>query len=453
MANAPGLRFTDSTTTVTISDGSTGWLLKYDANSKAADEPLVTEQPKTLLLGGISTVRGTIESLNKLFRQAKTYQTEKTGPVVYVERLTESSGAWWRSELVLANPIPEPSVMDAGIITGKFEIAITYTRKNYWEGAEAQLPLTNGNGTNNTTGLTVYNHDDSTSGHDNYVSIVAADVAGDLPGPVRLEMTNSLAASYIWTLWLGHNWTDPANFGHILEAESAIGGTIYADSYCSGGYYSSIALASGAEAELFSWTLASAAQVAAAGRWYKPLVRFRVGATGDGMINDTVGTNLVNYRIKIKSGTQIIYTSAYVYKTGELSAIRIPPQLFRQSGLRDISLVLCGKQTTGSSKTIDVDFMMLQPLDGWRKIVFPYNYIANTYRLIDDGFYGDVYGDTGAGSGKIPASGIYGAPIMLEPGKIQRLYFLWAMNYVNSHQPAMTATIKLYYRPRKLTLN
>lgn len=444
MANAPGIRFTDGTTTVYISDGTAGWLTKYEAKSKAEDETEVTEQAKSLLIGGYSTVRGNVISLNKLFSQAKTYQREKTGACVYVERLMETAGSWFRSELVEALPIPEPSATDWGLVQGKLEISVVYTRKNWWEGAEAQLGLTNGNGTNNTSGLTVWNHDDATAGHDNWVSIAAADVAGDLMAPCRLEITVVGSTYDLYKFYIGQNFTDPDNFTHILESSGS------ADATCSGGAYISVTPGSTAETTIDTYTISAAQLAAAAGKWYLPIIRFN----GSGGSPSRSGS----YRFIFTSDGNTIWLQTGFYSFAALSAvanlgvmtpIRIPPGLATFSGLYDLALVLRVKGTTSAVK---VDFVQLTPIDGFRKLDFIFPLSS---RVIDSSISGETYMDNGAGANKTSYGTHYGEQIMLKPGTKQRLYFLAEESTLGvlSHSIEATMTVKVYYRPRYLTLN
>jgi hypothetical protein len=448
---APGIRFTDGSTIVEISDGIIGILLKYQPKNKDAETDEITEECKFLAIGELVTIRDTIEKLNRLFRQAKIYSRDKVGTKIYVERYIDSATGWWRSLLVEALPLPEPSTLDSGLINEKMEFSIAFTRKNYWEGEEMQVPLTNSSATRTYNSITIYDHDDSGSNHDNWVSIAQDDVFGDLPGPARVEITNSQSGWYTDRYYIGQNYTDPANFSHILEAEYATGASGTSDSYCSGGEYVSITVTSGAEQEILKWSLDSTAQVAAAGRWYKPLVRFRWDA-GGGSIMEQGGANPISYRMIIKIGTATIFTGSLAYRTGELPPIRIPPQLGSLGSLGNIDLVLCASQNTGTSKTIGIDFVELQPLDGWRKLVLPTYLMQYTYRLIDDAIEGEAYMDTGSGSGKVAAKGRYGSQILLEPAKLQRLYFLWEADGLWGTVDAKSS-IKVFYRPRRLTLN
>lgn len=123
--------------------------------------------------------------------------------------------------------------LDANWRRNKVRLTVVIEHKPWWDSHnEVAIPLTNGNGTNITTGLTIYNHDDGgvSPAHDNWVLINAADVVGDMPGRTRLEVTNTYASNRLYTLWVGQNWTDPDNLDHILEGEDSSLGTDIANS-------------------------------------------------------------------------------------------------------------------------------------------------------------------------------------------------------------------------------
>lgn len=454
MPNVPGLRITDGTTTVTLSDGSTGWLLQYEAKNKLASEPEVTEQCTILLLGGISAVRSTIESINRLFQGAQTWQKEKLGARVFVERLTESAGAWWRSEIIEALPVPEPSAMDWGVVQGKIEITLVFTRKNWWEGAEVSVPLTNGNGTNNTSGLTVYNHDDSGTGHDNWVSIAAADVAGDLPAPCRVLVKNTYATLPIETIWIGHNWIDPDNFTSWLEIENGnVVGTDNSEATCSGGYYTSFTGSFGSETKLCSWAISGTNIIAMANQYFRPLIRYRLASNSGAIVDGSISA--IYLRFKVSQASSVLFTSNWAYATGECSTVIIPTYKAKNTLLEAYNLELWAKAIDATPIGFELDYVHLQPLNSWRKIVMPDNALLQNYYLVDDSIDDlTYYYYLAPAELRSQILGLYGTPIYLQPNAKQRLYFLWQSSADSDPaEIAATATVMLSYRPRKLTLN
>lgn len=136
----------------------------------------------------------------------------------------------------------------------------------------------------------------------------------------------------------------------------------------------------------------------------------------------------------------------------DLFSLRLPPWLPNSTSLDDINLVLSGYQVTGSPIDVKLDFLQLTPADGWRYLT-PTGYgVPNGSRIMDDGILDELYVDDGSGSDKIGIYLGYGSSIYLEPNKLQRLYFLMHSNASNTAEIARTASVKIFYRPRRLTI-
>lgn len=453
MANAPGLRFTNGVTTVTISDGTDGYLLKYDPKNKASDELEVTEQATFLALGGLDAVNATIEKINLLFTQGREHQGNNTITTVYVERLTTPAGTWWRSELANGLQVPARDSLDSGTINGKYEIDITYTRKNWWEGTGVAVPLSNANGTNVTTGLTIYNHDDTDTGMDNWVEIAAGAILGDLPTPAYIQVQNTTASRTMDNVYIGLNATSPALFNPILEAEDATGGvkqpgTADTTNY-SGGYYREFTAASSTEAVAFTWTITPTQMSAAGGQWYQPILR-HVGGVG----------GKIRFRMEVDGypvwqGTQIAVDDGTAGAKG-LSLLRsllLPPwNLFLTSSIAQVNLIMTYQAATGS--TLKCDFIQLTPVEQWIFVKYLFSWISNTRLLVIDGITKQIFACYSNGTYQNTMFNSFGDFIHLEPAVKQRLYILRETNTVGNYtNVADTSKVTIYYRPRRLTLN
>lgn len=453
MANAPGLQFTDQVTTVTISDGTVGWLLKYDAKNKTSDEDEVTEQATFLALGGLTTVIENVEKLNRIFTQAKEHQQNNTVPTVYVYRLLTASGTWWRSELVEALPVLAPDALDGGTINGKYEIDITFTRKNWWEGDGVAVPLSNANGTNVTTGLTIYNHDDADTNMDNWVEIAAASILGDLETPAYIQVKNTTSARTMDNVYIGLNATKPALFAPIFEAESATGGVQQPGSAdttkYSGGYYKEFTAASGVEAVAFTWTISAAQLSYAGGKWYQPIMRHVGGVGGKFRFRMDVDG------YPVWQGSQISIDDSVGAAQG-LSLLRpllLPPwNLFLTSNLAPVNLIMTYQGDAGD--TIKIDYIQFTPIEQWMFVKYLYSWIANTRMLVIDGITRQIFGCYSTGTNQNALFNTFGDFIYLKPATKQRLYFLRETMTPGAYTNiADTSTVTIYYRPRRLTIN
>jgi len=330
----------------------------------------------------------------------------------------------------------------------KAVLTIVIEHKPYWDSSvEIQVPLSNRNGEDDLSGLTVYNHTDGDAGHDNFVKIKAADVQGDLPGLTRLELVNNYSNinSRLSSVWVGQNWTDPDNFSHIIEGESSSTGTEGSAVDCSNGKYRYYACPSGYETDMFTWDLSAAYLDACQGSFFKILARF------NGYIPLTI-----KYRIKLKfllttvwQSSQVTLDTNVAMLIRDLFTFRLPPWLLGQQNLMELQMVLTGQQNTGSPQTVGIDFLQITPLDGWRMMkTTGYGVIQND-RLVDDGVNEVCYVDDGAGAYKGAYLVVYGKPIELYPNKNQRLYFLQHSCYANAAEVNRTLSVKLFYRPRR----
>src|SRR4030042_6126552 len=367
-----------------------------------------------------SDLRSKITAIRLAFEHAKNHKDDAQAAYLYFD--VDDSGDAWMSKL-LGGSVIYNSNLDRNWRQTKAVATIIIERKPYWDAKnEVQVPLTNGNGTNNITGLTVSHNDDAGASpyHDNWVEIAAADVLGDMPGPTRLELTNNYATQRLYTVWIGQNWTDPDNLTHILEAEDSTGGTDKSDSGCSGGYYSEYILASGAETEMFTWSLGASLLDACKGQYYKILARFVTGAPTS-----------VKFRLKLKYAATTIWQSGQItldatrsLQIRDMFTLRLRPWLLGQTDLSALSLILTGHQITGSPVYVEPDFLQITPLDGWRMLECAGYGVVQNERMIDDGMNGNSYIDNGAGDDKAGIVAGYGNPIGLYPGKKQRLFFL-----------------------------
>jgi len=352
---------------------------------------------------------------------------------------------------ILEGEVSYNSKLDRNWRRNKVIMTITLLHEAGWDSHnEYAVPLTNGNGSRVTSGLTVVNHDDSGTGppvHDNWVTIEGADISGDMQGRTRLEVTNSYAQR-LYTLWIGHNWTDPASFSHILEGESSSLGTVRSSVGCSNGQYMEKTLVTGGEQDLYKWTLSAAYLNACKGGYFKILARWVSPIRTD-----------VKYRLKLE------FAVTHIWQTGQITldttralqirdmfTLRLPPWLQGQPNLSSLDLIMSGQQNTGSNVTIYLDFLQVTPLDGWRLLECSGYGVLQNSRMIDDGVNRITYIDSGSGSDKAGYLVGYGSPIALYPGKNQKLYFLMHSVYGDSAEIDRTASIKLFYRPRRRTI-
>lgn len=451
-----GIRISDGITTVTLSDGITGYPMDYVPKTRLAYEDTVTEKITVLLLGGYESVRGNIELLNRLLQQAQDYQEDGSADRVFIERQLHTDEDWWRSEIVEGVVLLDPDAFDVLHKNGLMQIDIAFTRRNWWEGAEAQVPLSNGHGTDNTSGLTIYNQDyENVTGtivYNNWVTIAEGIIEGDLPAPTRIEYTCTSAFTEPQDIWIGVNAYDPVNFVNIVDGSG--GDAEFSAAPGGGGAgYSSTDLDDTTETLIVGAAYNGSGLTAFGGKFYKPFIRVWTDADATLRLKIKAGISETNIYSDTSEFQNFDIDSSDITMV-EMPAFKMPPNLSNLADLLQVGIRLYGK-TASPPVTVYFDYFQLVPLESWRRVYYENKLDSIVYKsLVDDGIdnrlyaiYADVYKD-GSPFG-------YNHPITLVPNKLQRIYFMWlgaaAGGY--SHDTRGQATIKLYYRPRRLSLN
>jgi hypothetical protein len=353
----------------------------------------------------------------------------------------DSDGSTWRSEIIDARlDLVEGSLAVWG--NYKMPASLYIERMPFWEGALTQLSLTNGNGTDNTSGLTIYNHDDGDATNDNYVAIDAAEVTGNLPAPVKVELTNSAGGSRaIYQVFMATNaFNTPASFTPIVEGESTItgGGTTAADATCSNGNY---ATHSGSSAWTMKFTLSSTVMGYCAGYPFHVLARFHAFPNTIARASILSSNNAV-----LASGEEISLLSGLSQDLIDFGVLYLPPGGY-QSTWAGHRLQLGFRQST--SQTVSVDYLGLFPAYAFRDLLTHGSSLANGDKITDDPIEGQAY--TTSSSVNLPEVIQRGSPVMLWPNKAQRIYVLWSL-FDHTSPIAGTMTVKAWYRPRRATV-
>lgn len=428
----------------------------YLQASTPQDVEETTETVEIVLDGSRSAMLGDIRLIETWLADAERNQAERlVQDRIYLEWDVDDSGNWHRSEILAGSRVERGGAF-RWLSAGASLFGLVITRRNFWEGSETQIPLSNGNGTNNTSGLNVYNCNDGAGSapnkRNNYADIGAAAVSGVLPAPLRLEMTNQYNNSTpIDKIWIANNvYSDPANFAHMIEAESAAaGGSNSSASGTSGGQIRTFTWTGDAQVLIGRWVLSTAFLNRARGRWFKVLSR---------IYNTFGGGQRLQAKITFPSGTpttvvglsQEVPIDLYASIT-EIGTLQLPPWLVAASGdLAPVDLTLYARKPGGGS--IQLDFLQVTPLDYLRQLI-PRGYGASyQVRLVDDGIEGSLWTDGWTPAGKTGHYIALGSPIMVHPGKAQRLVFLQTGMFFNEADIDRVLNVKVFYRPRRWTL-
>ena len=434
---AHALSITDGTTTFSLSTTNT-YLQQYVPAEPQPGESSVGESVElTFYAASTSAMMTAIQTLQRLLDGIRRKQAWGVGPTVYLQFQPDGDSTVWRSEMTDARlEYSEDTLSVYG--QAKMPATLVLQRMPYWEGALTQIPLTNASATGNTSGITIYNHDDSGTNHDNYVQIAAADVAGSLPAPVKLELTNNVGSTQSWKqIWLACNaFSDPANFTHILEGETqVVGGSTGSNADSSNSGYATITINT---QDVHQWTLSAALLQDAQGYDFHMLARFR-SVNGTVYIRPAIYDSSGSYALWQGDETQITQTSDTIV---DLGVCPLPPGGYGTAyaaqryywGLR-----------SASSVVVQTDFVAWFPANTFRKLRM-LSTTANGAKVTDDQPEGRAY--TVVSSAETPNVAVSGMPLTVWPNTLQRIYVLWSY-FDLSASIATTMSVKAWYRPRK----
>ncbi len=442
---AHSLSISDGTTTFALSGNTTAMLQNYAMATPTTDEQSVTETIKLSIVGSTPTVmQANIATLERLLQQARQRRNATIGPCVYLQFQLITDASAWRSRILDARlEVSETSI--AVWANAVCECSLYIERVPYWEGALTQLPLTNVNGSANTSGLQIFNSNDGVgtipNKRCNYVEISSSDVTGSLPAPVKLELTNTVGSAVGYTdIFAATNvFSDPANFTHILEAESVVvsGSLSSADTaQYSGGYYVEN---SGSAPFLIHTGLTAALLAMAAGQDFHILQRTVNLPAGyvKPAIYDAAG------QVAIRSGDEVPLTVT-PSNLNDLGVLGLPPGGY-SAAYGALRMVLAWRVAT--STIVQSDYWALFPVTGFRKLQVVAD-VANNATVVDDATEDRAY--VRASSLELPYVIRKASPVMVWPNRLQRVYLLWSDDSINTI--TQTMTVKAYYRPRRATI-
>lgn len=422
-------------------------LSRYTPTTSKSGEPVVEVIDLVVYGSTTAEMQGRINAIERMFVTAERRNMTGSGPRVFLHIQASGESATWRGEVLAGLLELDKSAMSVfGQAQVKVELEVT--RRAYWEDTTLRtLALSNGNGSGATSGLSIYNHDDSATGHDNWVQIASTDVTGVLPAGCQVRLTNNIGASRTFTkIYLALNaYSDPANFSHILEGESrASGGTVVSDAtYYSNGQALAIALGSGVtpSTSTFTWTLPAATLQDAAGRPFRLLARFAGG----------LGTTTVYAEVRAANGTSVLWRGDSVALPDlyggltDLGVVPLPPGGYSTAyGALTLALTFTGVASRY------LDFLQLTPMDAFvlLECMAPCAHGESVmYDSIDDRQY--ILSGT-AELGYVTASG---GNLLLQPGVVNRLIVLQGNSTgTNRGEIYEMFTVLVRYRPRRLTI-
>lgn len=328
--------------------------------------------------------------------------------------------------------------------TGSLRVILHFTRPNHFDADQVELPLTNRNGSGVTGGISLLNHTDYHAGHDSSVLIAPEDFESALPAPIRFELENTFDGEVLKDILVGvyHHPTNDEDDIFFLQAVDMQGGSQYYTADAINECYCTLSWSDTDWTALCIWTLPNADVQLYAGQAYRPVLHlFNAHAYED-----------LYLKIKLQKSNNVLWAGDAVFADPSYQyllfpPVRIPPhQLLGDLLPHHVDLVVYGQHEGSEEYTLDVDQLLLLPLDASASFLGFFDMYQDDL-LIDDSFRDLHNVHYGANGAETVAHLRQGGPLLITPGEYNRIFFVLA-NGENQVDILRTATLKAYYRKR-----
>ena len=435
------LSITYGSTTITLA------LVDYTPTSALASVAEVTERWEVHVTGASKALlQAAIHEIERAFELARQHQANSFLDRVFLNFQPVGYEESYRSQILDGKIDFYDETLKWAWANAGFDVRLTITRQNFWEGAEAEIPLSNSNGEGVTDGIIIYNCNDgepiATHIRENWVDIDAADLEGDIPAPLKVKLTAGGNGIQKPILVL-NNSGGLADLTHMAECEDVAASTD-TDSTCSGGEYGFKEFATVDEdVSVFFFDHTSTFKDLEIGRWYLPFLRLQSIPTIEDLWT----------RISLVYGlTQSTQYIRYPASDGP-PVIQYPPIKLGLPNLATpiFSLGFYFKTSTAGTKLIAGDFIYMLPIDGVRFYDVNLSGSRGYDSLVDDPYENAVYKIN-----VVTYDGGYqqllskGNPLMVDPRHDARLYYLATGG--GTARIGYWGELFAYYRPRRLAL-
>jgi len=382
--------------------------------------------------------------VEKLLDSARRRQERGVGERVWLEYEAISGDGYYRSE-VLDGRVqwdPNPMLRRLSDATPVARVGVHVTRRFYWEGELAQIPLASSGtgGTPGTAPATAYNDDNANPAETNYLTIAGTAVAGVLPSPLKLEIVQAEASACDWkNIYIAN-----AVFGSPLTMTRFLRGGQAAGAGATVNWSGSSDHSTGR----YIWDLSDTLLSDLGGRYWRLLMVFSM-LSADIAVKPTVYGKRGAAYSPLWEGDEAAQplTRTAIW---DLGAVPLPPSGYDVDSTA-ISLGLSIRCETGGSATLD--FIQFTPTEWgeYRRIYqSPTFSLTQGEAVVDDGPEETVYLQGTAG-GHQPYFRAFGPPVHVWPGRSQRLSVLFD-EYDPGFVAGSTFTARAWHRPRRLTV-
>lgn len=399
------------------------------------------------LEGAAAQIEAALVTLGRWVERAAREALIPGGEAVYLQAMTHSGGTLWRSRVLAARV--EIIGQGAGQrALGSQGARLTVEREPFWEDStEQEVYLSSALTARRVGGVTLHNC--WADAYRNYAQAAAADVSGELPAPLRLSYrVNGLAAN--GTLYAGSNArSNPGGFVPSYQGEggAAVAPAALANvaaAAAAGGSFGRLAW-SGTGRVFYRMPISGMVLRSLGGRAFAAMLRLhnlpgggeRIWAYWQAAYNVGGGKDVL-----AESVPGYLSVNDYLHAATPLC---LPPWAVEPGETpADLHLELALQAEASGSHQLDIDFLYLLPLESWR-----------VYRKTADALAGFVVNDNPANATlksylDMQGHQAEGPGLWAQPGGTQRFYFLAQAAGLSSF--SHTATVQLFYRPRKANL-
>ncbi len=451
------LRFTRDATTITLSgDGATIAGCSFVPQTAKIFDPgdivgnravTVAESAEVVLTGTAAQIVAQARTIEMLLGAAPRWLGLPHTQRLYVNYRAETSGNTYRSEVVGGRVEWPGDALTPRLASGAAVILVIWERRYWWEDNVTSVGLKRTGISKTTSGVTIYNHHDSTT-HENFVDIEGADIVGSLPSPLKISLE---ATAALWTrrFYLSANtFYTPASWQAVYEGESSTltsGSAVISDAGSSNGNFRRHSWTGSFDSHAFIWAISATQLSYAAGGWFRVLMRLANDPPANCYATLKVLFDATTPLTTFWEGPEILLRSGQELQ--DLGAVQLPPGYVTGS---PTALALVLSIRNAATNQLDVDYIQLIGPDGVHRFDQQGYQLAIGDLVVDDGPNGGVYVQTYGGFTQHIFSD-YPPPLVVWPGRDMRLRLMFDDAYGNS---AIANTFKVYaqYRPRRLTV-
>ena len=412
-----------------------------------SSDATLREKIEITLKGTPVQISTAVAAFERLIFCANLYAQKAYPSPQYLRYQMAAGEPYYYAEISDLSLVPHPS----GYRTrtrGSLALELHYTRQNYFDGPQVEVPLSGRFGQDVTGGVPLYNHTDYHALHGSTVLIKPGELTSPLAAPLRVELENTTATGAIKDVFIGmyqnQNHNDEAPFFH--NAPDISGGSLLMDLDAINEYYRRYTWSDTGGAPLAGITLTLDVVQALAGHSYRPLVH---------LFNPHTYSDLY-LACKLQRGSAVIYASEPVYADPAYGYVFMPPvdlppnQLLWETLPHSMDFVLYAYKSAAGAYVLDIDQIQFFPMDHGANFLGFFN-ISQGDTLIDDSFRGLSNVRYSSAGSELVAHIRQGGPLLAGSGAYNRLFFVMT-NAANRVDILQTASLRVYQRERRRIL-